>query len=417
MNSDCPQSVQMIPFDRDAESSGRKQNLMARKRYQRGSLLEPEGKHIKLWKFRYLEDVIQGTGEIKRVHKKETLGTLKDFPTRRLALRAMEQKLAEINSTAYKPKHAITFMEFAEKWKTNVMPNHKPSTQSVEKHQLVRLTECFGGLPLSELSTETLQRWITLQRNSGSKTIRNYVATLRMMWNSAKAWGYVSGNPFESLILPVRGLVNKPMIAPDQARDIIRRSSEPYKTMFWIVAETGMRGGEVVALRIEDLDLVNRVIHIRQSSWCGQIQTPKSNTAVRHFLISENLAVHIRTYLTSRIMNVSPINVQNNERLLFNNHGRPYSNYSIVQHYLRPILVEMGIYQHRMGLHSFRRGSCSVMDSLGTPSKVRMERVGHADFATTMGYTHAFSEDHQAVARKLGQMFDPAENALAMGAD
>ena len=39
------------------------------------------------------------------------------------------------------------------------------------------------------------------------KTIRNLVATLRMMWNSARAWGYVAHNPFDGLVLPKRGLI------------------------------------------------------------------------------------------------------------------------------------------------------------------------------------------------------------------
>lgn len=399
---DCTQSAHLLPFDRDVESSGRKQNLMARKRFQKGNLYDAG----KTWRLRYMDDVIQGDGTVKRVYRNNLAVLKTEYPTRRLALRWAAEALAEVNSTAYKPKHVITFAEFAEKWKTNVMPNHKPSTQSVEKHQVARLTECFGGLPLSELSTETLQRWITLQRNSGSKTIRNYVATLRMMWNSAKAWGYVSGNPFEMLILPARGLVNKPSISPDHAREVIRRTPEPFKTMFWIVAETGMRGGEVVALPINLEELDSGLISVCQSSWCSKLQTPKTNTAVRRFPISVNLAIHIRTYLGNRTSG-----------LVFDNHGRPYSNYSVVQHVLRPILTEMGIYQHRMGLHSFRRGSCSVMDSLAVPAKVRMERVGHSSFDTTLGYTHSFSEDHLKIARKLGQMFDPKENALAMGAD
>jgi hypothetical protein len=53
------------------------------------------------------------------------------------------------------------------------------------------------------------------------------------------------------------------------------------------------------------------------------------------------------------------------------------------------------------------------MDRLGTPAKVRQERLGHVDFdEMTLGvYTHAASLDHREVAEKLGAMLAPEENS------
>jgi len=60
-----------------------------------------------------------------------------------------------------------------------------------------------------------------------AKTIRNLVATLRMMWNSARAWGYVAHDPFDWLALPKRGLVQRFTLSLDQIRRIltVRRPS------------------------------------------------------------------------------------------------------------------------------------------------------------------------------------------------
>lgn len=76
--------------------------------------------------------------------------------------------------------------------------------------------------------------------------IRNLVATLRMMWNSARAWGYVAHDPFDGLRLPSRGLVQTFMLSLAEIRLVIDSASEPYKTLYRILAETGIRGGRIL---------------------------------------------------------------------------------------------------------------------------------------------------------------------------
>ena len=110
---------------------------MARRRYQKGSLFL-RGKREKVWVGRWLEDEIHLNGSVHRRHRSEVLGTIKDYPTKRLAHRALEQRLAEVNSITYRPKQRITFAEFVERWKQSVLPQHKPSSQSSVRAHLTR---------------------------------------------------------------------------------------------------------------------------------------------------------------------------------------------------------------------------------------------------------------------------------------
>src|SRR5690242_20277767 len=75
---------------------------MARKRYQRGQLFL-KGKRHKVWVARWREDIIRLDGSTHRPRRSEVLGTLRDYPTRRLAERALERRLAEteVNSLNY----------------------------------------------------------------------------------------------------------------------------------------------------------------------------------------------------------------------------------------------------------------------------------------------------------------------------
>ena len=119
-----------------------------------------------------------------------------------------------------------------------------------------------------------------------------------MMWNSARAWGYVAHDPFDGLVLPKRGLVQALTFSLEdtQAHHCVLPASLT-GTFYAILAETGIRGGEICALRVADLDLVNAVIHVRQSVWRGQIQTVKSRKGNRRFPISTELVEHLRIYL------------------------------------------------------------------------------------------------------------------------
>jgi integrase len=58
--------------------------------------------------------------------------------------------------------------------------------------------------------------------------------------------------------------------------DSCRAAPEPYKTYYGILAETGLRAGEIGALPVRNLLLDHGAIRITQSVWHGKIQTVKS---------------------------------------------------------------------------------------------------------------------------------------------
>src|ERR1039457_1649632 len=97
---------------------------MARKRFQRGHLMLRGD----LWVGRWREDVIED-GKVRRVLGWHPLGTKSDYPTKKLALRALEDRLSVINNLSYRPRPVAKFSEFAEKWEKVVLPNLKPSSR------------------------------------------------------------------------------------------------------------------------------------------------------------------------------------------------------------------------------------------------------------------------------------------------
>lgn len=366
---------------------------MARRRYQGGCVYRRGGQWIGRWR----EDVINEKGELERPLRYETW-QVSEYPTKRLVQRELQRKLAEVNARSYRAKPQTHFEVFAEKWKASVLPNLKPSTQSAIKSQLRKwLVPSFGHLPLTHLTGEVLQRFVSTAATS-PKTVRNLVSTLRIMWNTARAWKLVEGNPFEDLRLPVRQKPQPRFFTADEMRRIIEAAPEPYKTFFWLAAETGMRAGELCGLTWEDINENECCVRVRQAVWRGRCQTPKTGTAVRTFAISARLHEHLRGIFCAT--------TRPDVRFLFHTStGSALDGNLIVKRKLRPILEAIGI--ERCGLHAFRHGNATLLDQANVPMKVRQARLGHADSEMTAHYTHVISLDDRNAAQAVEKaLFD-----------
>jgi integrase len=348
-----------------ALSSREELEKMARRRFQHGSVTL-RGKRARVWVGRWREDVINPEGNLVRINRKEVLGTKGDFPTKKLALRELGLRIAPINSTNYRALRTATFAEFAELWKNSALTQHKQSTQLAVRSQLKKwLLPYFGSRAMKDIGGQTVQMFIQ-HCSLAPKSCRNMVLTLRMMWSSAKAWGYVSHEPFEGLVLPRITRQAQFFFTLDQIQCIIAAVSGPLKSFYWLAAETGMRAGELCGLRIEDMDLEGCVISVKQTVWRGKIQTPKTVNSIRQFAISPKLAFHLRTYLSTRRPNLLNL-------VFATKTGTPWDQNLVVKRKLHPLLESLKI--PRCGLHAFRHTNGSLMDRQctheGTPGAAR----------------------------------------------
>jgi len=381
---------------------------MARKRFQRGAL-RLRGKREKNWVAMWREDVLLPDGSTRRVRISEVLGTLKDYKTKRLAQRALEQRLSDVNSLTYKPRPTATFSEFALKWQKDVLTQFKPSTGPADRSRIrVHLLPEFGELAMKDITAQHLQGMIARkQKQLSAKSIRNLIATLRMMWAQARAWGYTQHDPFFGLVLPDRGLLNERFLSLDEMKRIIEAALEPYKTYYWILVETGVRAGEIGALPVSNLLLETGAIRISQSVWHGKIQTVKSLKGNRLCEISPQLVDHLREY----VRRWHP----NRLGLLFATaNGTPWDTDLVRKRKLYPLLEKLGI--ERCGFHAFRHGNETVMDQESVPMAVRQSRLGHSDARTTMLYTHVASEDGRKIAARFGELLTCSPTAAIMPA-
>jgi len=363
---------------------------MARRRYQRGSVFL-RGKRNVVWIGRWREDIITSAGEVKRVRKSEVLGTKKDYPTKRLALRALEDRLTAINDPTYTATPTITFRNFAQEWTETVLAQHDKSTQAGDRSRpKLHLLPVLGDVMLKDFNTQRLQAFIS-QAGGGPKSKKNMIALLRIMWNSAKAWGYVKHDPFDGLVLPKIDQAEQPMWSVEKVRELIEGAGDRYGLAFWLNFETGIRRGELCALDVRHVDLENAVITVRYSCNGKQIKPTKSRRP-RVFSLSPQLVEALRAHMQGRAPE-EPLFVSGERKRLL-----PDNLYKRV---LKPLRDKLGL---KGAFHALRHGNATALDQINAPMKVRQDRLGHLDSATTMGYTHLVSADDRRVSAQLGAL-------------
>jgi integrase len=168
----------------------------------------------------------------------------------------------------------------------------------------------------------------------------------------------------------------------------------------FLLSVTGMRIGEALALRVEDLDFRRKLVRIRHSTFAGQIGMPKSRASVADLPMPATLASRLKEYIGSRHHR------KNDLGLLFaNRRGRPYSANKLQEQKLRPLLTDLGI--PRAGFHAFRHAVASELIDSGAPITVVQAQMRHGDPRITLGlYGHVVPQSQRdavsSLAARLG---------------
>jgi integrase len=376
---------------------------MARRRYQNGSVFL-RGKRPPKWIGRYREDIVGEAGQVRRVKHSVVLGSRAELATRKLAQRRLELILARINAPEYRPGRISNVSDFIEKWRVDVLAQRKPTTiRAANAHLRCHIIPQFGKLKLDELSRERQQTFVTLiSRTVSRKTVENVMGTLASVLTTARKWGYITETvKMADLVLPDAGeKIEARCFTTEQVRAIIAEAAEPYKTMFSILAMCGLRAGELLALKVDDLDFDRRLIHIRRSVNRGEVQSVKSRSSQKPLPMPDALGAILKSYIPL------PRPASSEPWLFVNRRGHTFRASKVVQKRLWPILDRLNI--PRCGLHAFRHFHSTMLLELGAAPQVAQAQMRHSDPRITLEvYGHIIGESQRVAVDKVAAVLAP----------
>lgn len=385
---------------------------MARRRYQTGCLYK-RGKRRKVWVARWREDVLREDGKVGRILRSVVLGSVADLPTRRHAQVRLDEELRAVNQGTVRPESSMLFGTFAkEQWKTLVLPTLKLSTQHGYKTVLAKhVLPYWRDWRLRDIGRQDIQQWVAdrFKQQLGWQTVRNAWTLLSGILETAVEYGYLSMNPARGVKFPAKELKEAPaLITGEDFMKLLRHLDEPCRTMVTLIAATGLRIGELLALRWRSLDLEIGTLSVRESVFEGKFQSPKTQKSRRTIPLGPQAISWLREHRLRAKRTAS-------DDLVFGNrNGQPLRESKLLRNILQPAAEAAGL--GRVTWHQFRHIHSSLLNDLRVPVKIAQEQLGHSSISTTLNiYTHVVDASHRKAIEALERELFPSVPKLPDG--
>jgi integrase len=232
-------------------------------------------------------------------------------------------------------------------------------------------------------------------RPVGVKSIRNYIGTLSAMLGYAERKGWLPNNVAHRIDLPAAPTSEDiRFLNPGEVMRLaqcvppsIYQSLD--QALYLTAAMTGLRQGELVALRWCDVDWSAARVRVRQNYVLGEFGTPKSKRSTRSVPLADIVARTLRSRYeasgspsSNALVFADPIN------------GGPLNKAALLRRYRRALKAARIDTKHRF--HDLRHTFGTRMAAAGVPMRTLQEWMGHRDIETTQRYADYAPGTHEA---------------------
>lgn len=331
-------------------------------------------------------------------------------------LRALQARAAAGEPTT---DERLTVAEYLEYWLSVTESTVRPSThQRYQQYVRVHAVPIIGHLRLVELKPMHLQQLYAkrLQAGSSPATVHHLHACLHRALAMAERWEQVNRN-VARLVTPPR--VPRPQIEPLTLEEVRRflaaaRGSR-FEAAFVVAVVTGVRLGELLALRWDDIDLGDApTVRVRgtlqRADGRLQILEPKTAQSVRAIAVGRLGAEALRAHHVRQAEERLRIGSCWADRdLVFPNVWGEYMNPEwFRRNEFYPLLAAAGL--RRIRFHDLRHTFATLQLANNQPLKIVSEMMGHTRIAITQDlYTHVSAAMQRSAADALDLALRPEQ--------
>jgi integrase len=324
----------------------------------------------------------------RRIGPKRREGS-RDGLTRRAAESELRRLMREVKPQA-PVVEAMTIEDVGREYLADLArKGRKLSTRAaVETAVNIHLVPFFGRKAVGTITYEDVADLVATMRKKGlsAKSMRNYVGTLSTLCTFAthprRRWA--TANPCVGIELdqvPHYGGIR--YLEPEQVELLVANTHPgPYRlldaTLFRAAAMTGLRLGELRALRWRHVDWTASAIRVQSNYVMGEFGTPKSRRSFRSVPMADAVAGSLERYFQA-------VGEPHSDTLVFAGaDGKPLEKTAVLRR-LRKALKAAGLDEaHRF--HDLRHTFGTAMAAAGVPMRTLQEWMGHRDIETTQRY-------------------------------
>lgn len=331
---------------------------------------------------------------------------------------------------------SITLNEWFEEWYSKYKaPTLKNGGSASYKRQFINYYGVrIGTKMLADIRQLHVQTAIADMLESGrtSKSIRESTSILQNCVEAAIANGLMTINPVVGVIIPKCEKVERRVLSVDE-QDIflayIERTKNWYEEMYKFMLLTGMRIGEIGGLQWEDIDLANRFIFVKRTlsyqyedgKKTMRLTSPKTENSVRKIpFFGETKVILERQFekIERKRKDMGerwrqPVELGN--LVFLTSRGSPIGRYSIesdmrnITNQINDMFRTEALYLggipkkfERVHPHALRHTFATRCFEKGMTPRTVQEIMGHANYNTTVSYTHVLDNIKMKEAERVG---------------
>lgn len=324
------------------------------------------------------------------------------FSSHRAAQRAANREQQRVLAGSWRD-HSLGEVRFREYVETDWLPSKhiEPTTRAAYVSNLTKhFFPFFGRKQLNQITPALVQDWVTKAAAGGlsARSIRKYHTMLHSIFARAVRDGLIVANPCAHTELPKVIATRTRTLTPEEFDVLIAAVPDRYRLMVETAIETGMRWGELIALKPRHIDFLRNTITVQDTimevskrhSPTGERYVPKAypkDNEPRTFGVSHGwlnqVAEHIKTHDLGR-----------DDLLFATTAGTPISRNTFRTRIWQPAVKASGV-SFNVRMHDVRHAHASWLLAGGSDLASVMDRLGHAHIQTTEKYLHAPAEADQ----------------------
>lgn len=308
-----------------------------------------------------------------------------------------------------------TLGAFLERWLAEVVEVQRAPKTYESYRDTVRnhVIPTLGQTRLDRLTAQQVQALLRAKEREGKLSARSvaYIReVLRVALNRAIKWNLVTTNAAALADPPKRERHERTILTPEQAEAFLRAvEGDRLEAFYLLIATLGLRRGEALALRWQDVDLDTGTLRVRQTlQRVGRtlhFKEPKTEKSRRTLALPAVVVDALRRHRDRQTLEATSPNWADHGLVFPNTRGAPYDPNNVLARFQRT-LAAAGLPNQR--LHDLRHYAAAFLLSKGVQMRVVMDILGHARMATTADlYAHVLPAAHREVAELIDESLRP----------
>lgn len=345
--------------------------------------------------------------------------TLRGFRTKKQASNAMiAAKNDFINGKQKKPKNRTfkdVYVDWYESYKLTVQESTIARTKGIFNNHILK---AFGDKRINTITVADVQKAINHWYKITDRNYKKWFNYTSLVFKYAVKTRIITENPCSLVTIPkmkrTYGKKLENFWSIDQLNQFMNcidpdKELEKY-TLFRVLAYSGMRRGELLALTWQDISFKDSSVDINKTVAQGLrgkliIQPTKTKAGRRTITMDDTTMLYLKRWRLSQkqMYMMYGFNTMNKSQLVFANSKNKLKSLNTPLKWLNAIIKQNGL--SKITVHGFRHTHASILASNGVPVKQVQDRLGHDDVKTTLQvYTHVSESDR----RKTVQIFNDA---------